>query len=441
MGKTISHCQGKGSLAHNNRDFIPKNVDKNRVSQNLTLKKESVKSAYKNCFGEAVKEYNAKQTRKDRKIDDYYKSLFGQNYSKTVVEGKNQQKSFYEDLVQIGTMENTGCGTPDAEIAIQILKEYAEGFEERNPNFYVFNSVIHVDEATPHLHLDYIPLAHNNRGLSVQNGLGKALDEMGFGRNKDSINQWRIREREVLEEICLSYNIKIDKSERPSFAKQLTVDQYKEFKDLEKQRIQEQELLNELKGECRKYEDLKLETVDKTIFGKPKETVTLQYKDYQTLNNLAAQTQNLEEREQKLEARAEELEEKEKSLNYKMIALKGIERDISDKQRKITDMLENLENTVIQKAKQLNSDILDFVKENNLFQKWKERKEYKELQDSLKRENEKLNRSLSDGSLTIEQQLSIADRINKLEEKLKHSEKSKPEPEKENELFWDDLEL
>jgi hypothetical protein len=441
MGKTISHCQGKGSLSHNNRDFIPKNVDKNRVSQNLTLKKESIKSAYKNCFGEAVKEYNAKQTRKDRQIDDYYKSLFGQNYSKTVVEGKNQQKSFYEDLVQVGTMEDTGCGTPDAEIAIQALKEYAEGFEKRNPNFYVFNSVIHVDEATPHLHLDYIPLAHNNRGLSVQNGLGKALDEMGFGRNKDSINQWRIREREVLEEICLSYGLKIDKSERLSFAKQLTVDQYKEFKDLEKQRIQEQELLNELKGECRKYEELKLETVDKTFLGKPKETVSLKYEDFQTLKHLAAQTQNLEEREQKLEARAEELEEKEKSLNYKTIALKGIERDISEKQNRITEIVENFENKVIEKAKELNSDLFDFLKECNLLQKWRESKQKKELEKELYKAKEKMQRSLSDPYyLSIDEQINVASRIDRLQEQLK-AFNGELEQNKDVIILDDDLEL
>ena len=243
--------------------------------------------------------------------------------------------------------------------------------------------------------------------------------------------QWEKRENQYLEKLCNQRGITVEHPQIEG-VKHLETENYKLVKENER-----------LQGLNREYEELKLDAVDKTIFGKPKETVSLQYEDYQTLKHLAAQTQNIEEREQKLEARAEELEEKERSLNYKMTALKGIERDISEKQRKITDMLENLENTVIQKAKQLNSDLFEFVRENNLFQKWKERKEYKELKDSLKRENEKLNRSLSDGSLTIEQQLSIADRINKLEEKLK---KYKPEEKEERmrtekEFLWDDLEL
>jgi hypothetical protein len=235
--------------------------------------------------------------------------------------------------------------------------------------------------------------------------------------------------------------LKIDKSERLSFAKQLTVDQYKEFKDLEKQRIQEQELLNELKGECRKYEELKLETVDKTIFGKPKETVTLQYKDYQTLNNLAAQTQNLEEREQKLETRAEELNQKEKSLNYKERELRYIERDISEKQNRITEIVENFENKVIEKAKELNSDLFDFLKECNLLQKWRESKQRKELEKELYKAKEKMQRSLSDPYyLSIEEQINVAGRIDRLQEQLK-AFNGKLEQNKDVIILDDDLEL
>ena len=71
MAKTISFVKGKGSLAHNNRDFIADNVDKDRIDWNVTYIRQSLKEAYDECFGDAIKEYNAKQKRKDRLKDDY----------------------------------------------------------------------------------------------------------------------------------------------------------------------------------------------------------------------------------------------------------------------------------------------------------------------------------------------------------------------------------
>ena len=68
--KTISHCQGKGSLSHNNRTFKAKNVDKSRSGQNVTFVKIPITEAYDKCFLEAVERYNAKQKRADRRIKE-----------------------------------------------------------------------------------------------------------------------------------------------------------------------------------------------------------------------------------------------------------------------------------------------------------------------------------------------------------------------------------
>lgn len=168
--KTISMCQGKGSLSHNNRDFTARNIDRSRTADNIVFVQQDLGKAYNQLFGEAVERYNARQKRNDRKITDYFQHLFNREPSKSVITGANKQKSFYEDLVQIGTKYDTGVGTPDAEIAIACLREYVEGFQERNLNFHVFNAVMHLDEATPHLHLDYIPVGHFDRGLDTRNG-------------------------------------------------------------------------------------------------------------------------------------------------------------------------------------------------------------------------------------------------------------------------------
>lgn len=90
----------------------------------------------------------------------------------------NKEKVFYENVVQIGKMEDTpvvdenGNLTEEAKQAIEVLDKYANTFQERNPNLYVFNCVLHLDEATPHLHIDYIPVAHGyKKGLQTRNSL------------------------------------------------------------------------------------------------------------------------------------------------------------------------------------------------------------------------------------------------------------------------------
>lgn len=158
--KTISMCQGKGSLSHNNRAFAAKNIDSSRTADNITFVHQNLRDAYDILFSDAVERYNARQKRNDRRIPDYFQHLFSREPSASVITGTNKQKSFYEDLVQIGTKDDTGVGTPDSEIAVVCLCEYMESFQKRNPNFYVFNSVMHLDEATPHLHIDYIPVGH-----------------------------------------------------------------------------------------------------------------------------------------------------------------------------------------------------------------------------------------------------------------------------------------
>lgn len=228
--KTISFCQGKGSLSHNNREFSAKNVDSTRTKDNVVFEQKSIEQAYDECFGAAVERYNDKQKRSDRKIKDgYFQYAFNRKPCDTVVVASDKRKSFYEDIVYIGTKDNTGIGSPDAAVAAECLTEYMNGFQGRNPNFHVFNAVLHMDEATPHLHIDYIPLGHYKRGVDTQNGIAQALKEMGFGEGKDAISRWRESERKVITEICNKHGIEISAPEksRGSFE----VEEYKKYKD------------------------------------------------------------------------------------------------------------------------------------------------------------------------------------------------------------------
>ena len=192
--KSISMCKGKGSLSHNNRNFTSKNIDSSRTADNIVFFRQDLGETYDQLFGAAVERYNVCQKRNDRKIDDYFQHLFNCSPSASIITRLNKQKSFYEDLVQIGNKDDMGVGTPDAETAIACLREYMEGFQERNPNFHVFNAVMHLDEATPHLHIDYIPIGHFSNGLDTRNAMAKALKEMGHGKGANTINRWRLFE-------------------------------------------------------------------------------------------------------------------------------------------------------------------------------------------------------------------------------------------------------
>lgn len=206
--KRISLGQGHGSLTHNNREFVADNVDPLRTPQNITFVRQPIGEAYDQLFAESTERYNAKQKRNDRKVQgSYYEHLFGVKPCNTVRTAADKRKSFYEDVVQIGKREDSGYGTEDFQLVADCLKEYMEGFQNSNPNFYVFNAVLHMDEATPHMHIDYIPVGHYKRGQDTQNGIAQALKEMGFGEGKQAIARWRAAEVEVLNAICLEHGI------------------------------------------------------------------------------------------------------------------------------------------------------------------------------------------------------------------------------------------
>ena len=195
MERTISMMVGKGSLNHNNRTFIAKNVDSERSKCNQIYVKESIKQVYHALFDEALDAYNVKQTRSDRRIDNYYEKI---RISK-------QEKLFHELIVQIGNRDDTNCDMVESVYAQLALEEYMMGFQGRNPNLRVFNAVMHLDEETPHLHIDYVPFSTGNkRGLETKVSLKGALKAQGFvgtGRFDTEWKRWVESEKQCLAEI------------------------------------------------------------------------------------------------------------------------------------------------------------------------------------------------------------------------------------------------
>lgn len=220
-GKTlsISFRIDEGVIEHHNRVFIAKNVDGERVQDNITYCRQDIRERYDELFGQALAEYNARQTQSSRRIPDYYEHL----------KKSSKGKPYYEIVVQFGDMESCGQGSGKWEEAKLMLDDYMRGFEKRNPNLKVFNAIMHLDEATPHLHIDFIPIAHKvERGLSVKVSMKGALKEQGFtsaNRLQNEWAAWEEQERGVMVDILHAHELSRDvKNIR---REHLTVDEYK----------------------------------------------------------------------------------------------------------------------------------------------------------------------------------------------------------------------
>lgn len=337
--KTISMCQGKGSLSHNNREFTAKNIDPFRTADNIVFVRQELGETYDQLFGEAIERYNARQKRNDRCIPNYFQHLFNRPPSASVITGANKQKSFYEDLVQIGTKDDTGVGSPDAEKAVECLREYMEGFQERNPNFHVFNAVMHLDEATPHLYIDYIPIGHFINGLDTRNAMAKALEEMGYGKGANAINRWRLSEWEVLHQICTAHGIEISEPKK-SRGYSYTVQEYGEHKDKIRELEAEKEQLTTERDEARaevdklsrkKVKIAEIESIEAkgSMFGKK---VTLSKEDYDKLNDTAKKYVAMEKSTKKLKSERDTAVQERDTLKKQLTAVSSELADYKKKE-------------------------------------------------------------------------------------------------------------
>lgn len=205
MKRTISFMTGKGSVNHNSRKFHAKNTDSERSCLNVEYCNENVKDVYHELFDEALARYNEKQTRSDRRIDDYYEKIRS---------GK-QEKPFHEIILQIGDKDNMGAKTENGQLAAKVLDKYMRDFQRRNPTLRVFSAYLHMDEATPHLHIDFVPYTTGSkRGLDTRVSLKQALSALGFKggtRRETELNQWVAYEKEQLAAVMLEHGIEWEK--------------------------------------------------------------------------------------------------------------------------------------------------------------------------------------------------------------------------------------
>jgi len=283
MTRRISFSRGKGKSTHNNRGLIADNVDVSRTKDNIIIKDQSLAEAYQEIFGAAQGEYNAKQKRKDRRIDDYFDKLFGcpatDNKATEVITNDNKQQSYYEWVIGIGSSIDTALvdwtdskgneykADPEAaQTAALCLKEYMLGnqelgipsYEQRNPNFHVVQAIIHMDEHTPHLHKEIVPFCDGyKKGMTRQQSISKALEAMGYGVGETAILKWQQSERDVFETICKAHGFEVAAPEKGR-GYDIPTRQYGKWAELERATKAEQAKLDDLtEQEQRKQDEIK----------------------------------------------------------------------------------------------------------------------------------------------------------------------------------------
>ena len=285
---------GAGSLAHNRRDFIAENVDQDRVDLNICYCDENIKDVYRQLFDEAVERYNVGK-RKDRQITNYYEKIR---------QGK-QEKLFHEVIFQIGNCEDMAVGTPEGNLAVKVLDQYMQDFQKQNPNLRVFSCYLHQDEATPHLHIDFVPYVTDwkGKGMDTKVSMKQALKSLGFqgGTKRDTeLNQWINHEKKVLAEITKQHGI--EWKQKGTHEEHLDVynfkkkERKKEVQELEQEKeylITENEALTLQIAEGR-Y-DIKILKEEKERTIKEKETAEKQAEETEK------QLKNLEERRGQLQ--------------------------------------------------------------------------------------------------------------------------------------------
>lgn len=298
--RTISYHVGSNSnyrIAHNARlykDNWPDNIDRERSNQNIVLVNETLPNAYHRLFDAAVKEYNAKQTRADRKITDYLKSL--------QKSGKNPNY-VYEAIVQFGDKDNS---EQDNAVAKEVLQQYVQDFQRRNPQLAVIGAYIHMDEATPHLHLDWVPVGPNEgpkaRGMAVVASMDKALRAQGYTQGKTRkdtpLARWTADERAAFDQLCADRGYNITHPQAGQDVQHLTMLEYKNQ--------QEQQKLEATIEQLQQEEHKLAETINKRQQEEQKRDT------YKAQSQQAEQAAKQRKKELAIEVRKAEIQAKQK---------------------------------------------------------------------------------------------------------------------------------
>ena len=351
MPMSVSVSSGRGDGRHNTREFIAENVDRSRIKDDIIFVNQSLPDAYRQCFGNACEVNNSRQVLKAR-------MLTPESYLAKIEAGqgkKNNPKPFYESVIQIGNKDDAGIiSHPEmAQRVKEVLTEYAQGFQARNPNLHVFCEVLHMDEATPHLHIDWIPVAGGyKKGMPLRNSLEKAMNQQGLAaqgktdKHNNGRAVWQDREKDFLVSLCREHGLEASWERHEISEKKLSVADFKKLSRINErmavQKLSELEnlgLIDRLKGKDKDLLSKASEALEKQIsanykaLGKERERLRIRSAevDASAASNKAAEA-DLEEQRAALERQRQQMEEQAR-LNQ--LALDNQLRAIRQEKEKI----------------------------------------------------------------------------------------------------------
>lgn len=365
MERTISAMIGKGSVNHNTRAFTAKNVDKNRSADNVEFCQEDIKQVYHKLFDEARERYNAKQKRKDRMIDNYYEKIR---------RGK-QEKLFHEVIFQIGNKNDMNAKSEDGLLAKRILTEFMDEFQARNPYLYVFSAHLHMDEETPHLHIDFVPyITGSKRGLDTRVSLKSALAAEGFTggtRGATELNQW------IASEKHLSV-LEFEKKERAREVAELdsqkreissVVAQLGEEVSVKKQELNDiasEKQIAEAAVQKAKEESAAAQQENETLLANNQDLRVEKSRLESRKDRLRMENHDLKQKQQRLQADNEELEQPHEDLQYTNGELQNVNDRLSDDNHTLeqrNDALQSDNQTLRQKYNDLQQSNVQLEKQ------------------------------------------------------------------------------
>lgn len=328
MPMRVSVSSGRGDGRHNTREFIAENVDRSRIKDDLIFVNQSLPDAYRQCFGEACEVNNSRQVLKAR-------MLTPESYLAKIEAGqgkKNNPKPFYESVIQIGNKDDAGIlSHPEmAQRVKAVLTEYAQGFQSRNPNLHVFCEVLHMDEATPHLHIDWIPVAGGyKKGMPLRNSLEKAMNQQGLAaqgktdKHNNGRAVWQDREKDFLVSLCREHGLEAFWERHEIAEKKLSVADFKKLSRINErmagQKLSELEnigFIDRIRGRDKKLLSQASDALGKQItanykaLGKERERLRIRSEelDASAASNKAAEA-DLEQQRDALERQRQQMEE------------------------------------------------------------------------------------------------------------------------------------
>lgn len=359
MKRTISGELGKGSVNHNSRKFSAKNVDASRSHLNIDYCNERIQDVYHELFDDALKRYNERQTRKDRKIANYYEKI----------RAGNQEKPFHELILQVGNKDDMNATGEYAQLARQVLDEYYQGFQARNPNLRVFSAHLHMDEATPHIHIDFIPFTTGSkRGLDTRVSLKQALAAQGFTggtRRSTEWTQWVESEKKQLAIVMERHEIQWEQlgthEEHLSVLDYKKQERAKEVHALDttiaEKQTQKDEIEQTLQSVQQQVVDLdKIENVSvkKALLS---DKVTLPRSDFENLLSAAKQYVVYRRQDDRLQGLLD-------AANDKIEQLEGVISELKQKVSKLVSELRNIEFWHSQELNEVKSESREVRREN-----------------------------------------------------------------------------